>query len=131
MALTPERIIELEQQSYVDGRRPVITEDYWGDEKVTYEPTKHFNMFMFARAVEAEVRKQDTELIRQMLDALASLGGCGTVIQWEDQWERCVAAITAARARQGGGIFAPESAHLFTQEAAVKAFAHVKPLGES
>lgn len=46
----------------------------------------------FARAIEAEVRKADTELIRQMLEAL----------------ERCTkhddadyAAITAARARLG------------------------------
>lgn len=44
----------------------------------------------------AKQRKADTELIRQMLDALTSLGGCGTVIQWEDQWERCIEAITAA-----------------------------------
>ena len=30
---------------------------------------------VFARAIEAEVRKQDTELIRQMLDALESVDG--------------------------------------------------------
>lgn len=61
MALTPERIMELEQQSYVKGHRPVSTEDCWGDEKITYEPTEHFNMFMFARAIEAEARRDALE----------------------------------------------------------------------
>lgn len=51
-------------------------------------------LFGFGYAIEAEVRKQDAELIRQMLDAL----------------ERCTkhddadyAAIAAARARLGEG----------------------------
>ena len=73
MVLTPERIMELEQQSYVKGHRPVRTEDCWGDEKITYEPTEHFNMFMFARAIEAEVCKQDDALILQLVEALETV----------------------------------------------------------
>ena len=52
MALTPERIREL-----------------WEN----YSPTKGIESF--ARSVEAEVRKQDTELIRQMLEALDATHG--------------------------------------------------------
>jgi hypothetical protein len=51
--MTPEQIMEAEQRSYVDGRRPVHTTDCWGDDKTEYEPTKYFNMFMFARNIEA------------------------------------------------------------------------------
>ena len=32
-----------------------------------------FNPVAFTRAIEAEVRKQDTELIRQLVEALASV----------------------------------------------------------
>lgn len=46
----------------------------------------------FASAIEAEVRKQDTELIRQMLEALETAGVYPPSSQ---------AAITAARARLG------------------------------
>ena len=74
--LTTERIMELEQQSYVDGRRPVHREDCWGDEKITYEQTKYFNMFMFARAIEAEVRKEDTELIAGLKEILGQAIAC-------------------------------------------------------
>lgn len=45
-----------------------------------------------ARAIEAEVRKQDDELIRQMLEALETAGVYPPSSQ---------AAITAARARLG------------------------------
>lgn len=46
-----------------------------------------------ARAIEAEVRKQDTELIRQMLGALE---GVVTQVKY---YEPVTAAIAAARAR--------------------------------
>ena len=49
MALTPEQI-DLAMQQHVD---PVAT---------------YGRLHNFARAIEAEVRKQDTELIRQMLE---------------------------------------------------------------
>jgi len=108
MVLTPERIMELEQQSYVKGHRPVRTEDCWGDEKITYEPTEHFNMFMFARTIEAEVQKQDTALIRQMLDALEwqerplcmCWAGCGDCNP--ENAPNAVAAIAAALKRLEG-----------------------------
>ena len=48
----------------------------------------------FARAIEAEVRKQDTELIRQMLEALES-------VNQAMPFPVASAAITAARARLG------------------------------
>ena len=79
---------------------------------------------VFAQAIETDVSKADTELIRQMLEAIES-------VNQAMPFPVASAAITAARARLDGGIFAPENAHLFTQEAAVKAFAHVKPPGES
>jgi hypothetical protein len=52
----------------------------------------------FARAIEAEVRKADTKLIRQMLEALCLLESADVVLT-ECGWEVTNAAITAARAR--------------------------------
>lgn len=100
--LTPERIMELEQQSYVKGHRPISTKDCWGDEKITYEPTEYFNMFMFARAVEAEVRKQDYALIRQMHDAMSNLTTLclsGGSPLFTAEFDRFIEATTAAQAR--------------------------------
>ena len=84
MALTPEQI-DLAIQQHVD---PVAT---------------YGRLHNFARAIEAEVRKQDEALIRRMLEALDDLTEAG-----EDAWgeERpCVRfgkkALTAARARLG------------------------------
>lgn len=51
------------------------------------------NIYEIAQAVEAEVRKDDDALIRQMLDALDDLKGYRPDID---------AAITAAKARLGG-----------------------------
>lgn len=48
----------------------------------------------FARAIEAEVRKDDESLIRQMLEALEFEAG-----NWKLVPELTQAAITAARAR--------------------------------
>lgn len=60
----------------------------------------------FARAIEAEVRKQDTELIRQLVDALEQsqpyVESCanGKRVQWWGaQLDRAQDAINAARAR--------------------------------
>lgn len=84
MALTTERIREL-----------------WEN----YSPTHGIESF--ARAIEAEVRKQDAELIRQMLEALENHDGnyklsksAGAVVD---------AAITAARARLGEATLSASS----------------------
>ena len=73
MALTPEQI-DLAIQQHVD---PVAT---------------YGRLHNFARAIEAEVRKQDEALIRWMLEALETAGVYPPSAQ---------AAITAARARLG------------------------------
>ena len=60
-------------------------------------------LFGFGDAIEAEVRKQDTELIRQMLEALEtcdSADGYNGPYQFHDD-KAVEAAITAARARLG------------------------------
>ena len=60
-------------------------------------------LFGFGYAVEAEVRKQDDALIRQMLDALEtcdSADGYNGPYQFHDD-KAVEAAITAARARLG------------------------------
>lgn len=82
--LTPEQI-DLAIQQHVD---PVAT---------------YGRLHNFARAIEAEVRKQDTELIRQMLEALEtcdSADGYNGPYQFHDD-KAVEAAITAARARLG------------------------------
>ena len=78
--LTPEQI-DLAMQQHVD---PVAT---------------YGRLHNFARAIEAEVRKQDEALIRQMLEALENHDGnyklsksAGAAVN---------AAITAGRARLG------------------------------
>lgn len=77
MALTPERIDEIAG------------------------PADYFDRRVFARAIEAEVRKADTELIRQMLSALTDLVEAGEEAWGEDR--PCVRIgkeeITAARER--------------------------------
>ena len=60
-------------------------------------------IFEFARAIEAEVRKQDEALIRQMLEALNTCDesdGYNGPYQFHDD-KAVEAAITAARARLG------------------------------
>ena len=54
--LTDEQIMEIEKSSYVEARRPVQIKDCWGDEVTTWEPTRHFNYFMFARTIIAKVK---------------------------------------------------------------------------
>ena len=84
MALTTERI-DLAIQQHVD---PVAT---------------YGRLHNFARAIEAEVCKQDTELIRQMLEALNTCDesdGYNGPYQFHDD-KAVEAAITAARARLG------------------------------
>lgn len=60
-----------------------------------YSPTQGIESF--ARAIEAEVRKQDTELIRQMLVAFKT-----DRLEIEDWPESSRAAIAAARKRLEG-----------------------------
>ena len=75
MALTPEQI-DLAIQQHVD---PVAT---------------YGRVHNFARAIEAEVRKQDEALIRQMLEALEK-------VDQAMPFPVARQAITAARARLG------------------------------
>ena len=75
MALTPEQI-DLAIQQHVD---PVAT---------------YGRLHNFARAIEAEVRKQDEALIRQMLEALEK-------VDQAMPFPVARQAITAARARLG------------------------------
>ena len=56
----------------------------------------------FARAIESEVRKQDTELIRQMLEVLEYVRNTpGAEYDSKAALSKAQAAITAARARLG------------------------------
>lgn len=58
----------------------------------------------FARAIEAEVRKQDDELVRQMHDAMSNLTTLclsGGSPLFTAEFDRLIEANTAARARLG------------------------------
>ena len=77
MALSEDQIIDLFNEA--------CRETFNGLERFRY----------FARAIEAEVRKQDEALIRQMLDALTAPYD-GVKLHGIQ-----MAAITAARARRG------------------------------
>ena len=55
------------------------------------------NPIVFARAIEAEVRKGDTELIRQLVESMCWAARVMTIS--EDEAPGYFAAITAARAR--------------------------------
>ena len=57
----------------------------------------------FARAIEAEVRKQDEALIRQMLEAIASVRRYGSDALSEWMISKLDDADQAARARLGEG----------------------------
>ena len=83
MALSEDQIIDLFNEA--------CRETFNGLERFRY----------FARAIEAEVQKQDTALIRQMLEALEN----SNAALWEeddDPSRPAHAAITAARARLEG-----------------------------
>ena len=73
MALTPEKIDEIAG------------------------PADYFDRREFARAIEAEVRKDDEALIRQMLESMCWAARVMTIS--EDEAPGYFAAITAARAR--------------------------------
>lgn len=67
-----------------------------------YSPTKGIESF--ARAIEAEARKQDDELIRQMHDAMSNLTTLclsGGSPLFTAEFDRLIEATTAARARLG------------------------------
>jgi len=78
MALTPEKIDEIAGPADYFGRR------------------------VFARDMESEVRKQDTELIRQMLESMCWAARVMTIS--EDEAPGYFAAITAGRARLEGKL---------------------------
>ena len=65
----------------------------WASVLTGYKSTGE-RIFEFARAIEAEVRKQDTELIRQMLEALEKVDQAMPFPVARQE-------ITAARARLG------------------------------
>lgn len=81
MALTPERIDE------IAGSMPGGVEGFF----------KGWGWYQFARAIEAEVRKDDEALIRQMLEALEN--SSDLVFKNPAKAEAREAAITAARNR--------------------------------
>ena len=92
MALTPDQIYGLRVRSGMDAFRPM--KEHWQakDDDAAYR---------FARAIEAEVRKDDEALIRQMLEALETCDesdGYTGLRQFFDD-KAVEAAITAARAR--------------------------------
>ena len=63
------------------------------------------HMRVFARAIEAEVRKQDDALIRQMLEAMQALNKLaltGEPVLWTAEFDRARAVADAARLRLEG-----------------------------
>ena len=79
-----------------DDRIAEMMRDTWGCASIA---PRH--ALEFARAIEAEVRKDDTELIRQLVEALEN--SHATLWEEDDDPERPAhAAITAARARLEG-----------------------------
>ena len=90
MALTPEQISLMAFNDDHGDWNDLAFRDCW---------VKGYEMG--ARAIEAETRKADTELIRQMLEALVDLTQVGEEA-W-GYWRPCVKTgkevITAARAR--------------------------------
>lgn len=88
MALTPEQIYGLRVRSGMDAFRPM--KEHWqdNDDDAAYR---------FARAIEAEVRKQDTALILQLVEALE----VATTPLAADRQE-VLRAVTAGRARLEG-----------------------------
>jgi len=88
MALTPEQIYGLRVRSGMDAFRPM--KEHWQakDDDAAYR---------FARAIEAEVRKDDEALIRQMMESMCWAARVMTIS--EDEAPGYFAAITAARAR--------------------------------
>ena len=57
------------------------------------------------KEIEAEVRKQDDALIRQLVEAMEgvkALNMGGELALWTAEFDRLLSAITAARARLGG-----------------------------
>jgi hypothetical protein len=60
------------------------------------------NVYEIAQAIEAEVRKEDTELIRQLVEAMEgvkALNMGGELALWTAEFYRLLSAIAAARAR--------------------------------
>ena len=82
MALTPEQIDALKEQAvaawYEAGYKPIL-------------------QVFVARVIEAEVRKQDEVLIRQMLEALTACRANGAIEGFV--FDMATGAIKAARAR--------------------------------
>lgn len=68
-----------------------LSDDYLWEQAVQATIGGDVHITKFARAIEAEVRKQDTELIRQMRDALSDF-----------DYDKRILAIAAASARLEG-----------------------------
>lgn len=90
--LTPEQIYGLRVRSGMDAFRPM--KEHWQakDDDATYR---------FARAIEAEVHKQDTALIRQLVDALnvAVLQNDCDMVMTGEELRQAHSTITLGRAR--------------------------------
>lgn len=68
-------------------------------------PADYFDRRVFARAIEAEVRKDDEALIRQLVEAMEgvkALNMGGELALWTAEFDRLLSAITAGRARLEG-----------------------------
>ena len=84
MALSDEQIIDLFNEAC----------------RETFNGLERFRLF--ARAIESEVRKQDTELIQQMVDALDTAFHQTCSVGRPKDWEQIRNALHSARARLGG-----------------------------
>ena len=90
---TPQPVV---REPLTDAQIAEMMRDTWGCASIA---PRHAPKF--ARAIEAEVRKQDTALIRQLVEALEN--SHATLWEEEDDPSRPAhAAIAAARARLGG-----------------------------
>ena len=89
MVLTPKQIYDLRVRSGMDAFRPM--KEHW-------QAKDDVAAYRFARAIEAEVRKQDDALILQLVEALEN--SHATLWEEEDDPERPAhAAIAAGPAR--------------------------------
>ena len=90
MALTPEQIDQCEETAAISFRRH---KGLIRGQQLTQADNYNWHL---ARAIEAEVRKEDTETIRQLVEALEYHRAQTRPIELTDK------AITAGRARLGG-----------------------------
>lgn len=78
-----------------DEKREEIALEIMGFAVLDKEQAKTADMLICT--TESAVRAEYEPVVRQMLDAMISLGGVGTVIAWDGQWEKINEAISAAK----------------------------------